>query len=367
MTPLKNELHLYVGAGSHIQESASLKHAPVYPTVEAALSALHDLDLSSGAASNEAPLEEKSFPAPQSKLPPAFIHIGKGIYREKLTVTRPNLTFLGESPEETVLVYGQGAFELMEDGTKRGTFRTASLRIDTHDFTARNLTIQNDAGFGHTVGQAIALYADGDRLLFENCRLISSQDTLFTAPLPVKEAQPGGFRGPGEHKPRIMGRQLYRSCFIQGDVDFIFGSGIAYFEQCTIFSKKPGDRTPSESPAEETIYGYVTAASTPKEEPYGYVFRDCRLTSDCPPHTIYLGRPWREYSKTVFIDCELGEHIHSLGWNDWNKPHGHFYVGEYASYGPGAAPEKRASFSHQLTKEEASLYTKERVLQGWTP
>lgn len=191
----------------------------------------------------------------------------------------------------------------MPEGDKRGTFRTASVRIDTHDFTAKHLTFQNDSGFGHTVGQALAVYVDGDRNAFYDCRFLGSQDTVFDAPLPLKEAQPGGFKGPGEFKPRTIGRHYYENCFIQGDVDFIFGSGIAWFEHCTIYSKLPGDRVPPESPEDEVIYGYVTAASTPMDEPYGYVFHECSLESDCPPHSIYLGRPGengrRPYSYTV--------------------------------------------------------------------
>lgn len=344
---MSNELHIYVNMA---------EYSPNYNTIAEALESL-----------SYEPASEKKFPAQEEDIPAAIIHIGEGTYRENLVVTRPNVTFLGAGRDKTILVYGLYALEIMPEGDKRGTFRTASVRIDTHDFTAKHMTFQNDAGFGHTVGQALALYVDGDRNTFEDCILLGSQDTLFTAPLPLKEAQPGGFKGPGEHKPRTMGRHYYKNCFIRGDVDFIFGGAIAYFDNCTIFSQKPGDRKPPESPETQVIYGYVTAASTPQEEPFGYVFKDCKLTSDCPPHTVYLGRPWREWAKTVFINCELGEHIHPLGWNDWKKPHDHFYYGEYNSYGPGASPETRADFSHQLTEEEAAEYTIENVLKGWMP
>ena len=311
------------------------------------------------------------FPAPpEPSVAPVVIHIGPGIYRERLVIERPYVTLEGENAENTVLTYDLAARDRMEDGSFRGTFRTASVRIHTHDLTARNITFQNTAGYGHTVGQALALYADGDRLLFEDCRFIASQDTLFTAPLPPSPAKPGGFTGPGEHAPRIPGRHLYRRCYLQGDVDFIFGGATAYFEKCTVFSKQPADRKPPESPADETIYGYITAASTSEGAPYGYVFRDCRLLSDCPPRTVYLGRPWREWARTVFIHCEMGAHIHPAGWHDWQKPHGHFYYGEYASYGEGGNTEHRAAFSHILTEEEASAYTPENVLNapdGWRP
>ncbi len=341
-------IHLYVNMP---------QHSPNFRTVSEALESI--------------PCEttEKIFPAPKLDLAPAVIHIGKGVYREKLVITRPNLTLTGEgeSREDVVIVYGDGAVALMPNGEKRGTFRTASVRIDTQDFTARHLTFQNDAGYGAEVGQALALYVDGDRNYFDDCAFYGYQDTLFTAPLPEQEMVPGGFKGPGETKPRTMGRQCYHNCLISGDVDFIFGSAIAYFDHCVIFSKIREDKIEAVNAGEHVSCGYVTAASTPKDEPFGYVFRDCKLESDCPPNSVYLGRPWREYAKTVFLHCELGAHIRPEGWNDWKKPHGHFYYGEYKSYGPGANPQARADFSCQLTDEEASKYTIENILKGWNP
>lgn len=351
MTKPIRTIHLYVNYP---------KAKPSFFTITEALASLDDFTQ-----------DVQTFPAALNEnLAEVYVHIAPGKYEEQLVIERPNITFLGENAEVTVITYHLGANDLMPDGNKRGTFRTASVRISTHDFTARNITFQNDAGYGHTVGQALALYADGDRLLFEDCRFISSQDTLFTAPLPPTEAKPGGFTGPGEHKERIMGRHLYRRCFLQGDVDFIFGSATAYFDSCTIYSKKPGDRKPPESPEDEVIYGYVTASSTPQDATYGYVFRECKFVSDCPPHSVYLGRPWREWAKTVFLNCDLGKHIHPLGYQDWNKPHGHFYYAEYHSTGEGANPEKRADYSHQLSDQEVEAYTMEKVLSGpdgWKP
>lgn len=360
MNANQSSLHLYVNHRDCPDEAFCFK------TVTEALEAMDRL----------APIPEKTarqlsrdkeYPAPSFDISPVIIHVGAGIYRERLLISRPRVTLLGENRDQTVVVYGLGAFEVLEDGERRGTFRTASVRIDAPDFTAKSITFQNDAGFGHTVGQALALYVDADRCYFEDCRFLGSQDTLFTAPLPLKEAQPGGFRGPGELRPRIPGRHLYRRCFIQGDVDFIFGGATAWFEDCELFSRLPGDRKPSESPDKETVCGYVTAASTLENTPFGYVFHNCRLTGDCPPHTVYLGRPWREYAKTVFLNCYLGEHIHPLGWQDWNKPHDHFFYAEYASTGPGAAPGQRADFSHQLTDAQSAGYTMEIVLDGWLP
>ncbi|MDD5935382.1 MAG: pectinesterase family protein [Clostridiales bacterium] len=303
------------------------------------------------------------------------IFIRKGTYREKLVVDRPFICFLGEDANETIITYDDYALMMMEDGVKRGTFRTPTVFINTHDFIARNLTFQNSAGFGNKVGQALALYVDGDRIVFDDCKMLGSQDTLFTAPLPPTPHEPGGFTGPKEFAPRVNGRHYYHKCYIRGDVDFIFGSATAYFDNCEIFSQKNDDLPPAKHLEDQKIYGYVTAASTPKDQEYGYVFSNCQLTSDCPRKSVYLGRPWRNYAKTVFLNCELGDHIRDEGWCDWNKPEAHETIlyAEYHNTGAGAdgvARQKRASFSRQLTDEEALNYTKERVLRGkdgWIP
>lgn len=361
-------IHLYVNTPGH---------APCFDTITAALKSLETIDPSRKSQNAQTVEPAKTYPAPPSTVTPAVIHIGAGVYREKLVISRPNLTLQGEGRDraDTVLVWGDAALDLMPEGDKRGTFRTASVRIDSHDITARHLTFQNDAGFGHAVGQALALYVDGDRIFFEDCCLLGSQDTLFTAPLPLKEAIPGGFKGPGADKPRIPGRHCFQNCLIRGDVDFIFGGGTAWFEDCILFSGLPGKRkilpeqkTSGEKQTEiSPVYGYISAASTPKDRPFGYVFRNCRLESDCPPGTVMLGRPWREWAKTVYLNCELGAHIHPAGWADWGKPHGHFFYAEYHSMGPGASPDTRADFSRQLTDEEAAEYTMENVLEGWIP
>lgn len=343
-----------------------------YDTINEVLKLLNACPLSSDEDAFNKTFTDKAFPAPNelsrysetaNSFEPVTIHINKGVYRERLVVTRPYITFEGEG-RETEIVYGLGAFEDFEDGNKRGTFRTASVRIDTHDFTAKNISFVNDAGVGSIVGQALALYVDGDRNYFENCYFLANQDTLFTAPLPEREAQPGGFRGPGELHERVMGRHLYRNCYISGNVDFIFGSATCWFEDCVLFSNNPKNQIP-ENKDGDLILGYVTAASTKEGQPFGYVFNNCKFESDCPKGSVYLGRPWREYAKTVLLNCELGEHIHPAGWHDWEKNHEHFYYAEYKCSGPGADISKRADFSHQLSDEEAKIYTLENVLGDW--
>lgn len=288
------------------------------------------------------------------------IFIEHGVYEECVEVFLDHVTLIGESEKNTIISSSYGANMLMEDGSKRGTFRTYTVLIDASDVTIQHITIQNTAGSGEVAGQAIALYADGDRLILEDCRLLGNQDTLFTGPLPPSEKEANGFVGPKQFAPRIVGRQYYKNCYIEGDVDFIFGSARAYFECCEIFSKNRG----------KEINGYVTAASTPKEEPYGYIFYQCHFTSNCPKESVYLGRPWREYAKTVLIYCQIEEHVCKEGWHDWNKPFSHettFYA-EYENTGSGSDIKGRVSWSHKL--ENIEVYTKKYILSGqdnWTP
>ena len=305
-------------------------------------------------------IQSAIFSIPQENSEPVIIHLTPGTYREKLIINRPFIHLQGESPESTHIVYGDYALKPWEDGFKCGTFRSYSVFVDAHDFFAKNISFINDAGLGKDVGQALALYVDGDRITFENCRFLGSQDTLFTGPLPPKEIEPGGFRGPKEFAKRRSGRHYYRNCFIRGDIDFIFGGATAYFENCEIFAQRTDNETDGK------IYSYLTAASTPEGQEYGYVFESCRLTSNCPPASVYLGRPWRNYAKTVFLNCQMGAHIHPEGFHDWKKADAHstcFYA-EYNSSGPGASPDTRASFVRQLTPEEYSHFTKENVLAG---
>jgi pectinesterase len=327
---------------------------------------------------------------------PVRILLSPGIYREKLTINCPFITIEGQGkqPEDVVITYDDYANAQMDDGSKRGTFRSYSVFIDSAHVTLRNLTVENASGDSKTHGQAIALYAEGDRLLVDSCRLLGHQDTLFTGPLPPKELQPGGFIGPKQYAPRINGRQHYRNCYICGDVDFIFGSATAFFEHCTLESLRRSDSNmqlaqeanDSGIAQEPFIEGYVTAASTPEGQEYGYIFYECNfISANCPPASVYLGRPWRDYARTVLISCTLGAHIHPAGFHDWGKPQAHdtaFYA-EYQSI-PESFPEgtalgdalqtgctsgfcrsfpHRADFVYELNAVEAAHFSKDKVLE----
>lgn len=290
------------------------------------------------------------------------IHIKPGVYKEKLHLEVPFVTLKGEDPASTIITYNDYARKYLPDGEQYGTFRSYTAFIGAPNSTFENLTFENSSGFGTVVGQALAVYADADRIFFKNCRLLGHQDTLFTGPLPPAPIKPGSFKGPKENEDRVNGRQYYENCYIEGEVDFIFGSATAFFYNCEIFSHN----------RDEEINGYVTAPSTPEDQKYGYVFEKCHLTSNCAPQTVYLGRPWRNFAKTVFINCDIAAHIKAEGWHDWNKEESHTtsFFAEYHNTGVGADLSERVSFSHGLTDAQASDYTRETVLSrddSWTP
>jgi pectinesterase len=265
------------------------------------------------------------------------IHIQPGTYKERIIIPRekPMITFLGEGsdPSKTILTYDWSANSVGPDGKKVGTSGSCSTLVSGSDFSAENVTFENSAG---DVGQAVAIKFNSDRGTFRNCRFIGWQDTLY-----------------------IHDRRAYfKDCYIEGRTDFIFGKSTAVFENCTIHSKNGG---------------YVTAAATPEEVPFGFVFLRCKLTGEGAP--ALLGRPWRPCAAVAFVECELGARIKPEGWQHWNdnpqkgKPETARYS-EYKSTGPGAKREARVDWSHQLSEEEAKRYTIENILGGedhWNP
>ena len=268
------------------------------------------------------------------------ILIRKGIYQEEVNIphSKFRLHIVGEDAENTVITYGKYA-EQMWPGRdfKVGTSGSATLYIHASYITFENLTFENTAGEGKQIGQAVAVFTDGDFLFFKGCRFLANQDTLYTY---GRYGKNGGIK-----------RNYFLDCYIEGTTDFIFGPSIAYFEGCHIHSKKNS---------------YVTAASTLEGQKYGYVFRSCRLTADPGIDKCYLGRPWGAYARTVFIDCELGPHIVAEGWHDWEKPgkpdtKKNSYYAEYGSTGPGARGP-RVKWAHTLKPRQLAEYTFEKVM-----
>lgn len=263
------------------------------------------------------------------------IYIKNGVYKEKLILPKDkmNVTLIGEDKKSTILTYDDFASKKNAAGENMGTSGSYSFAIDGDSFKAENITFENSSG---PVGQAVAVRIDGDKIIFNNCNFLGFQDTLYT-------------RADGS-------RQYYKNCYIEGTTDFIFGASTALFEQCEVFSKQGGN--------------YITAASTTLNVLYGYVFINCKLTTNAPKGAVYLGRPWRNNAKTVFIKCEMAEHINPLGWSNWGKIEAEkttFYA-EYQCSGKGADRSARVNWSHSLTAQQFSTdYTMNKIFKDWIP
>ena len=265
---------------------------------------------------------------------PAIIHVKPGVYKELIYVQHEKrfVHLVGEDPEKTILTYNLNANMIGADGKPIGTFRTPSTFIDADDFTVENITFENTAG---PVGQALAIRVEGDRVVFRHCRFLGWQDTILIN----------------------RGRQYFENCYITGHVDFIFGAATAWFENCHIHILRDG---------------YITAASTPPQQPFGFVFSHTRITSESPTAKTYLGRPWRPYASTIFLNTEMSDVVRPEGWNNWSQPDREqtSRYAEYGSSGAGAKPNDRVKWAKQLTEAAAKVITLQGVLSGsdnWNP
>ncbi len=269
------------------------------------------------------------------------ILIKSGTYHEKLVIPawKKNITLIGDTKENTIITnadYSGKPFPTKDftGNDKYSTYTSYTVLVQGNDCILQNLTIENTAG---RVGQAVALAIEADRFAAKNCNIFGNQDTLYTA----KD-----------------GRNYFETCIIIGTTDFIFGEATAVFNKCTIKSLSNS---------------YITAASTTKQQQFGYVFFDCSITAAPEATKVFLGRPWRPYAKTVFIRCKLGNHIVPEGWNAWpgnamfpDKEKTAFYA-EFDSSGPGASINTRTTWSKQLTSKQAKKYTLKNILEGWMP
>lgn len=239
------------------------------------------------------------------------VNIKNGEYHEKVIIPSwlENVDFIGEDPEKTIITYND--YARLDN---MGTFRSYTMRVDGCNLTFKNLTIRNNAG---RVGQAVALHTEGTNLKFENCRFLGDQDTLFLA----------------GHDSDLE----FDNCYVEGTTDFIFGPATAWFENCEIHSKADS---------------YITAASTPENVEVGLVFKNCKLTADPEVKKVYLGRPWRPFAYTAFIDCEMGDHITPAGWDNWRNPENEKTARYFESNnkGPGASTKARVSWLRPLPK-----------------
>jgi pectinesterase len=307
---------------------------------------------------------------------PFHILVTAGEWRERVTVTTPNIALTGEGPDKTRIVFNASAGDPGPGGKPIGTFGTPTVRVQATGFSARHLTFANDFDYkGHIVKpsllddkpspvgtQAVALAVErgADRCFVDDCHFDAYHDTLFVD----------------------AGRSLFRACLIEGCVDFIFGAGRAVFEACEIRSRlrPPGD-----------FNGYIAAPDTNRYQPYGFLFSHCRLSkeADVAAKTVALGRPWRRtgtfsdgrygdpdaVGAATFADCWMDDHIVTEGWypmgytakdgtrTEMQPEEARFY--EFGSTGPGAGVA--SARRRILTPAAAAPFTPQKVLEGWQP
>jgi pectinesterase len=256
------------------------------------------------------------------------IYLKEGTYYEKVVIPEylRNLKIVGENREKTIISYNDHARL-----NNMGTFRTYTLLIRGEDITLENLTIENNAPM---VAQAVALHTEGDRIILKNCRLLGNQDTLYTG--------------------REQGRLFFYNCTIEGTTDFIFGPSTAWFEACEIHGKKDS---------------YITAASTPPDAAFGYIFNRCNITVAENVNALYLGRPWRPHAMTLFMNSSLPGEIHPQGWHNWGKPENEKTTryAEYNNQGEGNRTNERVAWSKLLTPAEGASITLEKVMGDFYP
>lgn len=263
------------------------------------------------------------------------IYIKAGVYPEKLVIPswKCNIELVGEDQNTTIITnsdfsgkpnpQGKDAFGKPEFTT----YTSYTVLVQGNDFIARNLTISNAAG---QVGQAVALHVEGDRCAVINCKLLGNQDTLYAG--------------------TENSREFYKDCYIEGTTDFIFGEATAVFQNCVIKSLKNS---------------FITAPATTPRQQFGFVFLDCKLIpADTSVKKVYLGRPWRPYAKSVFINTQMGNQIYAAGWDNWRNPENEktAFFAEYKSKGVDIS--NRVPWSHQLTGGEAKKYTLNNILAG---
>ena len=334
----QDDTHFSIRGARELAKIAAREIGNVFPELKSYLTA-YDIVVAQDGSGDFFSVQEAIEAVPDYRKVPTTIYIKKGAYKEKLVIaeSKHKIRLIGENRDSTRLTYDDYASRKNRFGEEMGTSGSASCYLYAPDFEAHDLTFENSAG---PVGQAVAVLVKGDKAAFYRCRFLGHQDTLYAY------GQQNG----------TSSRQYYEECYIAGTVDFIFGWATAVFNRCTIHS---------------VGNGYLTAASTPRNQAKGYLFEGCKLTA-APGVKAYLGRPWRPYAQTVFAGCEMGDHIYPEGWHNWNKKEAEksAYYAEFNNSGPGAALSARVKWSKQLSVKEARNHTLESYLAGddnWNP
>lgn len=295
------------------------------------LEAFIDILVATDGSGDFTSLQEAINAVPSNRSEQTVIFLKNGIYREKVSVPvdKRQLTLIGEDADSTIVIWDDYAGRVV-NGTELNTFSSQSIRIDAPDFKAMNITFENDARpDGSGDGQNVAMSCYGDRSIFLHCRLVSWQDTYYSG---------------------SDDRQYFKDCYIEGAVDYIFGHSTVLFDSCQIHTVRSS--------------GYITAASTLEDYKFGYVFSSCNLTAPPGISSIYLGRPWKTYARTVFFECNEYQCISPVGWHVWGGRENTCFYAEYNCKGPGSDIISRVDWSNQLSTEQALAYTRENIFSA---
>ncbi|PSS02065.1 Pectinesterase [Actinidia chinensis var. chinensis] len=276
--------------------------------------------------------------SPNNSYDRVIIYVREGVYEENVEIPsyKPNIVLLGDGTDLTVIT---GNRSVVDGWT---TFRSATVAVSGEGFLARDITFENRAG--PEKHQAVALRINADLAAVYRCTMNGYQDTLYIHSF----------------------RQFYRECNISGTIDFIFGNAATVFQACNIVSRMP-------MPGQFTV---ITAQSreTPDEDS-GISIQNCSIlaTDDLYSNSTsvksYLGRPWRVYSRTVFIESYLDDFIDPAGWTEWSSDHqglDTLYYGEYENSGPGSGTENRVTWPgyHIMDYYDASNFTVSKFITG---
>ncbi|XP_050371919.1 probable pectinesterase/pectinesterase inhibitor 16 [Argentina anserina] len=274
----------------------------------------------------------------------SVIHVSAGTYHEYINIPtkQKNVMLIGDGVGKTIIVGNRNS----DDGWT--TYKTATVAAMGDGFIARDITFVNNAG--PSKHQAVALRVGADKSVVHRCSIMGYQDTLYT------------------HSKR----QFYRETDIYGTVDFIFGNSAVVFQSCNIYPRKP---------TSSGLKNFVTAQgrSSPDQNT-GISIHNCKISaaSDLAPvrssYQTYLGRPWKQYSRTIVMQSILDDSIHRSGWSPWS---GGFalntlYYGEYMNSGSGASTSGRVQwggYHSSLTSTQAQAFTVAGFISGnlWLP
>lgn len=255
------------------------------------------------------------------------VHLEPGTYFQKLRIKHNHLKLFGSTDSPSIISYDDYSYKMHEDGLLYNTFRTQTVMILGNHVELHDVTIENSARSGFTIGQAVALSLYGDDISLFNCKLLGHQDTLFLGPLPMDLTERYDHFLPLEERHTKHVHHFFKECYIQGDVDFIFGSSTALFDHCMIVALHQG---------------YITAPSTYSSFPYGLIFNECNIISKSNNQDVLLGRPWREHGSSIFYQCRFEGLFNVKRFHEWDKK-----IYRFSEY-----PYQSSPFSKELSKEE---------------